>query len=124
MKLVRTLGLVPWTLEVGNVKAQPYRDTKGPGRDGFVLMLDALDKRKGHKAIRDRAILRMLFDLALRRAEVAALDVEDVDIEGGTVAVMGKGRTEKIRLTLPPETQDAIIREWIAVGVRNRGPCS
>jgi hypothetical protein len=24
----------PWALEVRNAKAQPYRDTRGPGRDG------------------------------------------------------------------------------------------
>ena len=90
VKLARTLGLVPWTLEVSNVKAQPYRDTRGPGRNGFVLTLEALDKREGKKAIRDRAIIRLLYDLGLRRAEVVSLDVEDVDLEGGAVAVMGE----------------------------------
>ena len=108
-------------MEVGNVKAQPYRDTKGPGREGFVLMLDALDERKGNKAIRDRAIIRLLFDLALRRAEVCSLDAEDVDLEAGAVAVLGKGRTEKNRLTLPPETQDA-LRDWLAVRGDEPGP--
>ena len=108
VKLARTLGMVPWTLEVSNVRAQPYRDTKGPGREGFVLMLDALAKREGNKAIRDRAIVHLLFDLALRRAEVCSLDLADVDIEGGAVAVMGKGKTERIRLTLPPETTGAL----------------
>ena len=114
VKLARTLGLVPWTLEIQNVKAQPYRDTKGPGREGFVLMLDALDKRRGNKAIRDRAIIRLLYDLGLRRAEVVSLNIEDVDLEAGAVAVLGKGKTEKTRLTLPPETKEA-IEDWLSV---------
>jgi integrase/recombinase XerC len=31
VKLTNTLGLVSWTLAVENVKAQAYRDTRGPG---------------------------------------------------------------------------------------------
>ena len=121
VKLGRTLGLVAFALEVSNIKSVSYRDTKGPGREGFVLMLDALEKRKGPKGIRDRAILRLLFDLALRRAEVCFLDVEDMDLEAGTVAVLGKGRTEKTRLTLPNETR-GVLREWIAVRGEDPGP--
>ena len=121
VKLARTLGMVPWTLEISNVKAQPYRDTKGPGREGLVLMLDALAKREGNKAIRDRAIVHLLFDLALRRAEVCSLDLADVDIEGGAVAVMGKGKTERIRLTLPPETTGALA-DWLSVRGNESGP--
>src|SRR5713226_4396620 len=46
VKLGRTLGVVPWTIEVQSVKADPYRDTRGPGRAGFRDMLDSLAKRK------------------------------------------------------------------------------
>ena len=35
VKLARTLGFVSWSLEVESVKAQAYRDTRGPGRIGF-----------------------------------------------------------------------------------------
>ena len=34
VQLARTLGIVPWTLEVRNVRAESYRDTRGPGRNG------------------------------------------------------------------------------------------
>ncbi|MDP6087273.1 MAG: tyrosine-type recombinase/integrase [Nitrospinota bacterium] len=121
VRLARTLGLVSWTLEISNIKAQPYRDTRGPGREGFVLMLDALGKREGAKAIRDRAILRLLFDLALRRAEVCSLDLADVALEAGAVAVLGKGKTERIRLTLPPETT-AVLADWLSVRGDEPGP--
>src|SRR5437899_7628891 len=41
IKLGRTLGLVPWTLECQGMKAESYRDTRGPGVNGFRAMLDA-----------------------------------------------------------------------------------
>ena len=83
-------------------------------------MLEAVDGDT-EKARRDRAILRLLFDLALRREEVAALDVQDLDLEAGTIAVMGKGRTQKVSLTLPPETVEA-IQAWLEVRGVDPGP--
>jgi len=121
VKLGRTLGLVSFTLEVQSVKADPYRDTRGPGRAGFRDMLDALAKRKDRKSMRDRALLRCLFDLGLRRAEVLRLDLEDLDRETGTVAVLEKGRTDKMKLTLPPETKKA-LEAWISVRGVAPGP--
>src|SRR6516165_11835539 len=70
VKLARTVGLIPWKLEVEGMKSEGYRDTRGPGRIGFRDMLHVLDRRKDVKAVRDRTILRCLFDLGLRRAEV------------------------------------------------------
>jgi integrase/recombinase XerC len=68
VKLARTLGLIPWKLEVEGVKSEGYKDTRGPARGGFQKMLGILDCRQDAKDIRDRAILRCLFDLGLRRA--------------------------------------------------------
>lgn len=112
VKLARTLGIVPWTLEVGGVKSEAYRDTRGPGRAGFRRILDELDERTDAKAKRDRAAVRLLYDLALRRGEVVSLGLEDVDLEAGTVDVLGKGQTEKVRLTLPEPTK-AALGSWI-----------
>ena len=96
VKLARTLGLISWTLEVEGMKSEGYRDTRGPGRAGFQKMLCILDRCQDAKAIRDRAILRCMFDLGLRRAEVVQLDLEDMNRQTGTLAVLGKGRTQKI----------------------------
>jgi integrase/recombinase XerC len=84
-------------------------------------MLESLAKRKDRKSMRDRALLRCLFDLGLRRAEVLRLDMEDLDMEAGTVAVLGKGRTDKIKLTLPQETRKA-LEVWISVRGDSPGP--
>jgi integrase/recombinase XerC len=121
VKLARTLGLVPWKLEVEGMKSQGYRDTRGPGRIGFRAMLHVLDRRSDTKAVRDRAILRCFFDLGLRRAEVIHLDFQDLDRKAGTLAVLGKGRTQKEALTLPPETK-AAIEAWLVLRGDEDGP--
>jgi len=121
VKLARLLGLVTWSLEVEAVKSEAYRDTRGPGRNGVRRLLDLLDSRVDKKAIRDRAILHLLFDLGLRRGEVVSLDVEHVDLEAGTVAVLGKGRSGRELLTLPESTKDA-LRSWLHVRGTEDGP--
>ncbi len=112
VQLARTLGIVPWALEVRNVRAESYRDTRGPGRSGVRLLLDEVERRGDKKAIRDRAALRLLYDLGLRRSEVVGLDVDDLDLDAGTISVLGKGRTQKASLTLPGPTKEA-IRQWL-----------
>jgi integrase/recombinase XerC len=122
VKLARTFGLISWTLEVPNVKAQPYRDTRGPGREGFRRLLAELEQRSAStKIARDRALLRLLYDLALRRAEVVSLDLEHVDLEAGTVSVLGKGRAERVALSLPEPTTSA-LRAWVEIRGTEPGP--
>jgi len=121
VKLARTLGLVVWQLEVANVKTKAYRDTRGPGRDGIRSLFTEAGTRDDAKGLRDVAIVRLLHDLGLRRAEVVGLDLEDVDLDAGAVFVVGKGRTEKERHTLPDPTA-AVLGAWIDVRGTEPGP--
>lgn len=124
VKLARTLGMVPWTLEVPSVKGESYRDTRGPGVDGFRSVVEHLTRRidaGDPKATRDRAAVRLLYDLGLRRGEVVGLDVEHVDLDASTVQILGKGRTQRIALTLPEPTKAALLR-WLDVRGRVAGP--
>lgn len=123
VKLARTVGVVPWSLEVPAVKSQRYRDTRGPGRAGFVRLVASLDARRDPKGLRDRAVCRLLYDTALRRGEVVALDVADVELAAAaaSVSVLGKGRTERERVTLPAETR-AAVAAWLAVRGTAPGP--
>jgi integrase/recombinase XerC len=121
VKLARTLGLTVYTLQVENMKSQPYRDTKGPGKNGYRAMLDQAQKAKEAKAIRDQAILHLLYDMGLRRGEVISLDLADLDLMAGTVSVLGKGRTQKESLTLPNETKKA-LSEWLKIRGATPGP--
>jgi integrase/recombinase XerC len=121
VQLARTLGIVPWTLEVKNVRAESYRDTRGPGRRGVRLLLDEIERRGDKKALRDRAVLRLLYDLGLRRSEVVGLDMDDLDLDAGTVAVRGKGHTQKTNLTLPEPTKEA-MHQWLEARGMEPGP--
>ncbi len=114
VQLARIMGLVPWPLEVRNVKSMPFRDTRGRGKQGFRHLLDELRGKWTPKAVRDRCALRLLYDLALRCGEVVSLDVEDVDIAQPTLAVRGKWKTSKQVLSVPEVTQGA-LRAWLDV---------
>lgn len=121
VKLGRILGMVSWSLEVESVKAAAYRDTRGPGLDGFRKMMESLEAGLDAKTMRDRAILRLLFGLALRRGEVVSLDRAHLDLEGGRLSIMGKGRTERESLTVPSKVLEA-LKAWVAVRGEHEGP--
>lgn len=132
-KIARLLGHVHWTVEVPGLKENKVRDTRGPGSDGVQALMEVLARRyasavalgRAHPeraeearvylawVVRDRAILRLLFDLALRRNEVAGLALADVSFTGRKLRVRRKGG--KIRfLTLPAATLKALAA-WIKV---------
>ena len=121
VKLARLFNKVDYTLDVESVKSSPYRDTRGPGRAGVRLLLDELDRHQDAKAKRDRALVRLLYDLGLRRGEAVGLDMADVDLKAGTVSILGKGRTEKETLTLPDPTRNA-LEAWVSVRGTKEGP--
>jgi integrase/recombinase XerC len=117
VKIGRTLGFTEWRPEVASVKSQSFRDTAGPGIDGVVLLLAAAARQTPAKAARDRALVRLLFDLAMRRNEASTLDVEHLDLDRSRVMVLGKGHLERVPMTLPDETV-AALREWLTVRAR------
>ena len=57
-------------------------------RAGALVELDGDDPL----SLRDRAMLELTYSSGLRLAELCALAVADVDLEGGLVKVLGKGR--------------------------------
>lgn len=114
IKLARTLGIIGWELEIKNLKTDPYRDTSGPGQSNFEKMLGEVTRRGNAKAVRDRAILRLLYDLALRASELINLDICDADLETSTIFILGKGRTQKERLTMPEPTKEA-LQQWLQI---------
>ena len=124
VKLARKLGLVVWTLEVSDLKTQQYRDTRGPGEDGYRLMVGELTGRAdaGERvAVRDLAMVRLLFERGLRRGEAVGLDLAHVDLAAPSVSILGKGRDQREALTVNRATLDALTR-WVAVRGSDPGP--
>ena len=121
-KLARSIGAINWTLEVENEPARSYRDTTRPGLDGFrALLQNAEAHHTAAKAARDIAILRLLFDLALRRKEVVGIDLADIDFRTGQIQICGKGSRERIGLTIPEPTRQALLN-WIQHRGSEAGP--
>ncbi|QCO07522.1 tyrosine-type recombinase/integrase [Azospirillum argentinense] len=121
VQLANLLGMVAWKIEVENVVAELYRDTRGPGRAAVKAMTAAAAEKGGMKGLRDAAIVRLLHDLGLRRGEVVGLDLADLDEAAGTLAVLGKGRAQKELVTVPAPTL-AVLTVWVNRRGRAPGP--
>lgn len=120
-QFARMLEWIDWVLEVEAPRVQRLRDTRGPGRENVEAIVSTLDRIPGHRAARNKALVRLLYDLALRRQEAVSLDVEHLDFEGERVWVLGKGKAQREPLTLPEPTQDA-LQEWLALRGWAPGP--
>ena len=64
------------------------------GMDEVGRLIEAPD-RSTSTGLRDRAILEVLYGAGLRVSELTGLDVDDLDVEGGSVRVVGKGGKER-----------------------------
>ena len=122
VKLARTLGRVHWAIDIPSPKAEAYRDTRGPGLEGWrATLAEAKRRAVTPKGKRDLALIRLMHDLGLRRGEAVALDRADVDLAAGTVAVLGKGKGEKGLVTLNAPTATALA-DWLASRGERPGP--
>ena len=64
--------------------------------DGDVHSLVETPDGDGPTALRDRAILELLYASGVRVSELTGLDTADVDLEAGTLRVTGKGNRQRI----------------------------
>ncbi len=113
VKLAFCAGKCGYTLEeVKGEKVQVYRDTKGISREAYRKVL-AIPDRTTLKGKRDYALLRLLWDNALRRGEIAGADLGDFDPSSKTLKIRGKGKgTAHEALDLSVTTAEA-IRDWL-----------
>lgn len=135
VRVARTTGRITWALEVPRLRVIPYRDTRGPGREAVRALLAAAaahpNPRRAAQAV---LVIRLLHDLALRCAEVAALELGDVELgaAGEPVALQVRGKGQggaRDRLALPTRTATALDawlrvrgpREGSVVGLSRRG---
>ncbi len=121
-KLARTIGAITWSLEIENEPAHSYRDTSGPGLYAIRRMLKAAAAQPhAAKAARDTAILRLLFDLALRRKELVGLNLANLDLDNRRLSVIGKSACEKQVRSLPAQAA-AAVSAWLEFRGTDAGP--
>jgi integrase/recombinase XerC len=92
----------------------PRRETRIPNHlavDEMSKLLDAPDT-SGPLGRRDQAILELFYASGLRLSELVGLDLDDVNLSGRVVRVLGKGRKERIVPFNP--TAAAAIKAWLA----------
>jgi integrase/recombinase XerC len=108
----RKLGQCRFSLEdITHVRVEKYRDTSGVGVEAYRDILAEVD-RSTAKGKRDYAILRLLWDNALRRGELVATNVGD--FREGKLWIIGKGKMQQQSIDLAPRTV-AALAEWLAV---------
>jgi site-specific recombinase XerD len=90
-----------WLADEGEIKDSPMAKMHPPTipEEPPAVLTDeqiaALWKRTAGTSFddrRDRAVIRLLLDTGMRRAEIAGLRIEDVDRDNDVAIVLGKGR--------------------------------
>ncbi len=111
----RKLGICKYTLEdIKCEKVESYRDTTGISPTDFSKVLKLVN-RNTLKGKRDYAILRLLWDNALRRSEICNINVEDFDANSNSLSILGKGKgTQKTIVDLSQKTVEAIT-DWLII---------
>lgn len=133
VKYAHQLGQCSFNLsDVTGLKVDGYRDTAGIDPQGFHDVI-SLPDRATLKGSRDYAILRLLWDNALKRGEISNLNVEDfVSVDKASAAseasmeenpvgkliISDNRKIQPVLIALAPPTTIAIVN-WLAV----RGNC-
>lgn len=113
-------GIVAWQLNVKSERAQQYKDTRGPGEDGFEKMLEYAKTQKPVKAARDVAILKLLCHQAFRRGALENLNIEDLEADG-SAWIKYKGERDLRKFSLSSSVCDA-LNKWIEIRGDQKGP--
>ena len=138
-----------WALSEGEVKQSPMANMKPPRipenpppvlrEEELKRLLATCERGQDFQSKRDAALIRVFIGTGARLSEVANLryspddDTEnDIDLAGGILRVLGKGRRERI-LSIGPKTVRALDRylrlrrgrrqshlPWLWLGVRRR----
>ena len=87
---------------------RPQRLPEAPKRAEVEAIVDALDA-EGALALRNRALVELVYSAGLRSAEAVGLDLADVDFEQELVRVRGKGGKERV-VPLGEEASQLVAR--------------
>ncbi|MSQ11732.1 MAG: tyrosine recombinase XerC [Dehalococcoidia bacterium] len=83
------------TLRLSTPKRE-YRLPQFLDPEGARSLVEAPKQQEKPPALRDAALLELLYAAGLRVSEAAGLDLEDLDMESRRVRVLGKGAKERV----------------------------
>lgn len=121
VEVAAEIGQCSFRLAVKSMKTVPYRSIGDLSLSDFSRICEAAAAQQEPKRSRDLAILRVALALASRRAEVASLDLEDLDLEKSRIAILGKGRREKEPYPLASNAR-AAVAAWLVYRGSEPGP--
>ncbi len=116
-----------WALREEKIEADPALRLKAPKRTKTLpgvlrpaqleILFEALAAAAaegGGLALRDRALVELLYATGIRVGELAGLDVDDLDLDRRTLRVLGKGNKER---TVPYGLPAALaVDDWLRRG--------
>ena len=129
-RIAHQLGLNSYQLTIPGLKQVKVRDTTGPGIDAVQAVLDLA--KTSPTPERDSAIVRLAFDIGLRRNEISCLNYEDLIFElfgeenkdfPTRVGVQQKGarsKVDRVLLALPEPTAK-ILQAYLKVRGTQQG---
>jgi integrase/recombinase XerD len=102
----------------------PKRLPKAISIDDVEKLLSAASLGDTGAALRDRALLEVLYGAGARISEAVDLDVDDVDLEQGSVRLFGKGSKERV-VPLGSYARDAVtaytVRARPSMALKGKG---
>ena len=114
VKYAKRIGKSCYDLtDIQSDKVITYRDTTGLPAQQIKQILQS-PNTSHFQGKRDYAILRLLWDNALRRSEVVAIDIGDISLRERTIWIKGKGRQDKARITINHRTV-AALKDYLLV---------
>ena len=114
VKYAKRVGKSRYDLtDIKSDKVIPYRDTTGLPATQIKQILQS-PNTNNFQGKRDYAILRLLWDNALRRSEVVAINIGDINLSDRTIWIKGKGRQDKERITINQRTV-AALKDYLSM---------
>ncbi len=113
-------GFFGWLASTGRARSDPTVPLRAPRRaaplprvldESALVALLAAPAGDEPTAVRDRAILEALYSTGMRVEECSRLDLDAMDLPGGSLRLFGKGRKERLGLLGAPAR--AALEAWL-----------
>lgn len=104
-KVAALKSFLKYLEEAGRIPTNPAKDLETPRAEKHLpstISAEEVDRllaapdTNTPTGLRDKAMLELLYATGLRVSELVSLNVQDVDLDEGTVRCMGKGKKERI----------------------------